>query len=120
EGGGTRAGGGAGVAGAGPVPAWPARGAIPPGLARPPAGPTDGRLAPGLLDATLPWTTLAGLGDRPGTLGRIGPVTAAQARLLARAAQADPAAQWRGVVPPTRGPAPPAAPPPPPPPPRPG
>src|SRR5262249_49847595 len=36
--------------------------------------------------------------DRPGTLGRVGPVTAAQARLLARAAQADPAAQWRVIV----------------------
>jgi hypothetical protein len=81
----------------GPVPAWPALGAIPPGLARP-AYPLDGRPAPGLLDALLPWTTLAGLAERPGTLGRIGPITAAQARLLAQAAQADSAAQWRVIV----------------------
>jgi len=53
---------------------------------------------PGLLDVLLPWTTLAGIADRPGTLGRIGPVTAAQARQLAQAAAADPAAQWRVIV----------------------
>jgi hypothetical protein len=86
----------------GPVPAWPALGVIPPGLARP-ACPADGRPVPGLLDATLPWTTLAGLTSRPGTLGRIGPITAAQARLLAQAAQADPAAQWRVIVTSTAG-----------------
>jgi len=34
----------------------------------------------------------------PGTLGRIGPITAAQARQLARAAATDPAAQWRVIV----------------------
>jgi hypothetical protein len=85
------------VYGTGPVPAWPALGAIPPALARP-AGPADGRPVPGLLDITVPWTTLAGLTDRPGTLGRIGPITAAQARQLAQAAQADPAAQWRVIV----------------------
>jgi len=85
------------VYGTGPVPAWPLLGAIPPGLARP-ACPADGRPRPGLLDALLPWTTLAGLTDRPGTLGRIGPITGAQARLLAQAAQVDPAAQWRVIV----------------------
>jgi len=53
---------------------------------------------PGLLDAVLPWTTLAGLADTPGTLGRIGPITAAQARQLAQAAETDPAAQWRVIV----------------------
>jgi hypothetical protein len=86
--------------GTGPVPPWPALGAIPPGLARPagPAAGTDGRPVPGLLDALVPWVTLAGLADRPGTLGRIGPVTAAQARQLAAAAQADPATQWRVIV----------------------
>jgi Domain of unknown function (DUF222) len=82
---------------AGPAPAWPALGAIPQGLARP-AGPVDGRPAPGLLDAVVPWATLAGFADRSGTLGRIGPITAAQARLLARAAEHDPAAQWRVIV----------------------
>jgi len=85
------------VYGTGSVPAWPALGAIPPGLART-AGPPDGRPGPGLLDAILPWATLAGLTGQPGTLGRIGPVTAVQARLLAQAAQADPAAQWRVIV----------------------
>jgi hypothetical protein len=87
------------VYGTGPVPAWPALGAMPPALGRRPAGAADGgRPVPGLLDATLPWTTLAGLADTPGTLGRIGPVTAAQARLLAQAAQTDPASQWRVIV----------------------
>jgi Domain of unknown function (DUF222) len=87
------------VYGTGPVPAWPSLGAISPALVRRPAGAADdGRPVPGLLDALLPWTTLAGLTDRPGTLGRIGPVTGTQARLLAQAAQADPAAQWRVIV----------------------
>jgi hypothetical protein len=86
------------VYGTGPMSAWPALGVIPPGLGPRPACPMDGRPTPGLLDALLPWTTLAGLTDRPGALGRIGPITGAQARLLAQAAQADPAAQWRVIV----------------------
>jgi hypothetical protein len=90
------------IYGTGPVPAWPALGAISPGLARP-GCPVDGRPRPGLLDALLPWTTLVGLTDRPGTLGRIGPITGAQARLLAQAAQADPATQWRVIVTNTAG-----------------
>ena len=95
--------------GPGPAPAWPALGVIPPGLARParrPAGPgvlagraeRDGRPVPGLLDATVPWVTLAGAAQRPGLLGRIGPVTAAQARQLAAAAETDPGAQWRVII----------------------
>jgi len=94
------------LAGAGPAPAWPDLGAIPPALARPsrpvrlarPAWPADGRPVTGLLDVTLPWTTLAGLTGGPGMLGRIGPVTPAQARQLADAAENDPAAQWRVIV----------------------
>jgi len=83
--------------GTGPAPAWPALGSLPPGLARP--APADGTPpAAGLLDVTLPWTTLAGLADRPGTLGRIGAITPAQARQLALAAASDPAAQWRVIV----------------------
>jgi hypothetical protein len=83
---------------AGPAPAWPALGAIPPGLACPAAEP-DGRPVPGLLDVTLPWATLAGLpGGGPGILGRIGPVTPVQARQLAYAAEHDPAAQWRIII----------------------
>jgi Domain of unknown function (DUF222) len=84
--------------GAGPVPPWPDLAAIPPALTRPADRPADGRPVPGLLDVTLPWTTLAGLSAAPGVLGRIGPVTAAQARQLALAAETDPAAQWRIIV----------------------
>jgi hypothetical protein len=84
--------------GVGPVRAWPTLGAIAPPLARRIPGPADGRPVPGLLDAVVPWVTLAGLADRTGTLGRIGPITAAQARLLARAAEHDPEAQWRVIV----------------------
>ena len=88
---------------AGPAPAWPALGAIPPALARPAAEP-DGRPVPGLLDVTLPWATLAGLpGGGPGILGRIGPVTPVQARQLAYAAEHDPAAQWRIIITNTAG-----------------
>ncbi len=53
---------------------------------------------PGLLDVTLPWLTLAGQSDAPGLLGRIGPITATQARRLAAAAECDPAVQWRVIV----------------------
>jgi Domain of unknown function (DUF222) len=82
--------------GAGPVPPWPGLGAIPPPPAR--TKPAGGGPAPGLLDLTVPWATLAGLSAVPGLLGRIGPITAAQARHLARAAETDPAAQWRIIV----------------------
>ncbi len=83
---------------AGPTPQWPELGAIPPALARPAAEP-GGRPVPGLLNITLPWTTLAGLpGAGPGILGRIGPITPFQARRLATVAQNDPAAQWRIIV----------------------
>jgi hypothetical protein len=75
--------------GAGPAPVWPALGSLPPGLARP--APADGTPpAAGLLDVTLPWITLAGLAGRPGTLGRMGTITPAQARQLALAAASDP------------------------------
>jgi len=82
-----------------PVPAWPALGAIPPAPARrDPARRAGGRPVPGLLDTLLPWTTLTGLAERPGTLGRIGAITPAQARQLAQVAEHDPAAQWRVIV----------------------
>jgi hypothetical protein len=77
---------------------WPQLGAIPPALARPTTGPDDGRPVPGLLDVTLPWTTLAGHSAAPRLLGRIGPITAGQARHLAIAAEADPAVPWRVIV----------------------
>jgi hypothetical protein len=85
----------------GVVPAWPP---VPPTV---PAGShhgasearAAGRPPPhGLLDVTLPWVTLAGAADRPGTLGRIGPVTAHQGRELARLARRDQHAQWRVIV----------------------
>jgi hypothetical protein len=86
------------LATAGPTPAWPALGVIPPVLARP-AGEPNGRPVPGLLDISLPWSTLAGLPcGGPGILGRIGPVTPVQARQLADATEHDPAAQWRIIV----------------------
>jgi hypothetical protein len=77
----------------GPAPQWPELGTIPPALARP-----QDRPMPGLLEISLPWTVLAGLSDEPGILGRVGPVTAVQSRRLARAAENDPAAQWRVIV----------------------
>ncbi len=77
---------------------WPQLGTIAPALARPTARPADGRPVPGLLDITLPWTTLAGQTGTPGLLGRIGPITATQARRLAAAADTDPDAQWRIIV----------------------
>src|SRR5579872_2979280 len=65
--------------GTGPAPVWPSLGALPPALARParPAGAPGGRPVPGLLDVLVPWVTLAGLAERPGLLGRIGPITPA-------------------------------------------
>jgi hypothetical protein len=88
----------------GAAPGWPALGVIPPGLAPTPGAqpgsgqPGSGRPVPGLLDVTLPWAVLAGWSSEPGTLGRIGPVTASQARQLAQAAETDPATQWRIII----------------------
>ena len=47
---------------------------------------------------TLPWTTLTGQTSTPGRLGRIGPITATQARHLAQTAETDPAVPWRVIV----------------------
>lgn len=57
-----------------------------------------GRPPSGLLDLSLPWSALVGLSAEPGNLGRIGPITASQARRLADVASADPAAEWRVIV----------------------
>jgi hypothetical protein len=46
----------------------------------------------------MPWQVLAGTSLAPGYLGRVGPVTAPQARQLARSAAGDPAASWRIIV----------------------
>jgi hypothetical protein len=88
-----------------PVPPWPPVPAgVPPPLGsastattapaaqpgRPPAG--------GLLDLTLPWATLTGQASRPGTLGRIGPITTIQAQHLAGLAALDHQVQWRVIL----------------------
>jgi Domain of unknown function (DUF222) len=52
----------------------------------------------GLLTATVPWRTLAGLSSQPGNLCWLGPVTPSTARTLARAAAADPACEWTVIV----------------------
>jgi hypothetical protein len=85
----------------GAVPAWPALPAmIPASPAR--LGPADetaaGRPPAGLLDVILPWNVLAGSSLDPGRLGRIGSITAPQARRVAQIAAHDPAAQWRIIV----------------------
>ncbi len=81
-----------------PPPAWPK---VPAFLQPAPATmnhliPTTG--AGGLLDLRLPWATLAGLELGPGHLGRLGPITANQARHLADLATIDPNVQWRVII----------------------
>ena len=72
---------------------------IPPASARPGSAQAGTCRPPaGLLDLSLPWSLLAGFSLEPGHLGRIGPITALQARRLAEAASADPAAKWRVIV----------------------
>jgi hypothetical protein len=62
------------------------------------AHPVGRQAASGMLDVSMPWRTLAGISPEPGHLGRIGPVTAVQARRLAELAASNPAADWRIVV----------------------
>ena len=64
----------------------------------PPAFALHGGGRPGMLDLSLPWQTLAGISSEPGLLGRIGPITAVQARQLAGFASLNPAAEWRIIV----------------------
>jgi hypothetical protein len=52
----------------------------------------------GMLDLTLSWATIAEFASAPGILGRIGPVTATQARALAAAAAMAPGTRWRVVL----------------------
>jgi Domain of unknown function (DUF222) len=52
----------------------------------------------GLLDLTIPWSAFTGQAITPAYLGRLGPVAAAQARLLAVTAIPDPHAQWRVIL----------------------
>ncbi len=82
-----------------PASNWPDLPAmIPPALTSPGARPLDGRPPAGLLDVSLPWETLTGTSPAPGHLGRIGPVTATQARQLAAIAATDPDAEWRIII----------------------
>ncbi len=88
--------------GTGPLPAWPPV----PGTTgtRPLTTTRDGAAAspastgrgPGMLDLTLSRATLTG-SSAPGPLGRIGPVTATQARALAAASTA-PGTRWRVIL----------------------
>jgi Domain of unknown function (DUF222) len=87
------------------VPATPGTG--PPGAGPPDPGPPDTADPPGsasrpppngLLDLTLPWATFMGAAERPGILGRIGPITAPQARQAVNLALRDPRTRWRVVL----------------------
>jgi hypothetical protein len=80
-----------------PVPAWPV---TPAAVPAPPASAADstGRPPTGLLDLAVPWSTLTCESAAPGQVGRIGPVTAAQARHLARIAATDHATNWRIIL----------------------
>jgi hypothetical protein len=64
----------------------------------PGADPAAGRLAPagfaGRVTLTVPLATLAGLADRPGELGSLGPVDPWLARDLSAAAAANPKTTW--------------------------
>lgn len=91
------------------APDWPPGFPVPttgPGSARDRAGldrpaGTDTAGGPGRdgkLHLSVPWRTLAGLASEPGTLSRIGPVTAAVARSVAAVAVAEPGCQWRVVI----------------------
>jgi hypothetical protein len=86
--------------GCGPAGDWPALPAVlPPAFTGPGStGAADGRPPAGLLDVSLPWQVLAGISPGPGYLGRIGPITASQARRLAAAAAGDPGAGWRIII----------------------
>lgn len=60
-----------------------------------------GNLAPvggGLLHLRLSWGTLTGESSEPGYLGRLGPITPAQAAGLADLASLDPTVRWRVIV----------------------
>ncbi|HEY1619986.1 MAG TPA: HNH endonuclease signature motif containing protein [Streptosporangiaceae bacterium] len=51
-----------------------------------------------MLDLTLSWATFAESASAPGNLGRVGPVTAAQARALAATASNAPGTRWRVIL----------------------
>jgi hypothetical protein len=84
----------------GPAASWPP---LPAGLPDP-AHSQPRRLAPGrppqgLLDVLLPWSALTARPDaEPAVLGRIGPVTPAQAAELLDLAARHPATEWRVIL----------------------
>ncbi|HEX3389322.1 MAG TPA: DUF222 domain-containing protein [Streptosporangiaceae bacterium] len=90
-----------------PIPVWPGVPATitaafgwpgqPNGLAPEPASGAAGSVR-GRLELTLGWSALALGSASPGTLTRIGPVTAEQARLLAAVAATSPATRWRVIL----------------------
>jgi len=77
-----------------PGPTWPCPPS--PALGDPDGGTT--RRPGGLLDLTISWAALTGSLSAPAALGRLGPVSTAQALPLAVLAVADPAAQWRVIL----------------------
>ena len=84
---------------ASPPPRAPAQDSRPRPPRRPGGGPGGpGGRRPGLLDLALPWTTLAGLTRQPGQLGRLGPISPAQACQLAAHAATDPGTDWRIIL----------------------
>jgi len=52
----------------------------------------------GLLDLSVPWSTLVGESGEPGHLTQLGPITPGQARHLAKLAATDPAIPWKAIV----------------------
>ncbi|HEY7323599.1 MAG TPA: DUF222 domain-containing protein [Streptosporangiaceae bacterium] len=83
-----------------PLPAGlPATPGLPTPQGRPARPRSPGRPPPGLLDVLLPWSALtAGPRAEPAQLGRIGPVTTAQAWQLLDLATRHPATEWRVIL----------------------
>ena len=82
-------------------PATGGRPHVPAGLRGPgPGGPGPGGLPPtaGLINLTVPLTTLLGLADAPGEAAGYGPVDADTVRLLARVLAGQPATRWQITV----------------------
>jgi len=75
-----------------PIPAWPS---VPATIS---AASGAGQPARGRLELTLAWSALALGSASPGTLTRIGPVTAEQVRLLAAVAATSRATRWRVIL----------------------
>jgi hypothetical protein len=59
---------------------------------------TPGRPPLGLLDVVVPWPVIGGRSSDPAVLGRIGPITRWQARLLIYLGASSAATQWRVIL----------------------